>query len=359
MAQICITNTESITQTPDTESVTHAPDTESVTQAPDTDSILKEAFTSLRDKGYMKLNLIDIGILKESEVTEMQEICMSEYYKFFTDKGLDHDAIKIDLESEMKTNHYFKQPKDSDMFKAMYGGKTKDGRDYINTRAPANSRNCGMGSATSQKSTYYHPRLNELREKLRHLMTSLYSSPVKRNLTRFGIKLPPSKDMALHTDMSYIQDYRDNAPERRGSDDPVSYSPYDNTGRPQRLQFILGLNNSEAGWYGYEGAHKKYAEIGDALNWPGKTKTIQTIPIKLMKTLGLNRVDVPTRFGEAVIWNCGVPHGNSACSKVPRLVLYVNYQPDVEQTTADHIIGLGNQPRETTSSFGLHFKQSK
>jgi len=307
---------------------------------------LKEAFTSLRDKGYMRLNLIEMGILKESEVAEMREICMSEYYKFFSDRGVDPATIQIDLDSEMKTNPYFKQPKDSPMFKAMYGQKTKDGREYINTRVPANAMNCGMGSATSQKSTYYHTRLNELREKLRPLMTALYQSPVKRHLTRFGIKLPPAKDMQLHTDMSYIRENRDRAPEPRHADDPVSYHPYDNQGRFQRLQFILGLNNSEAGWYGYEGAHKKYAEIGDGLNWPGKTKTIQKIPIKLMKTLGLKRVDVPTRFGEAVIWNCGLPHGNSACSKVPRLVLYVNYQCDTEQTTADHIIGLGNQPNE-------------
>jgi hypothetical protein len=164
--------------------------------------------------------------------------------------------------------------------------------------------------------------------------------------------------MQLHTDMSYIKDNRDGGG-ARAADDPVAYHPYDNTGRFQRLQFIIGLNNSEAGWYGYEGAHQKYAEIGDGINWPGKTKTIQKIPIKLMKTLGLKRVDIPTRFGEAVIWNCGIPHGNSACSKIPRLVLYVNYQTDTEQTTADRIIGLGNQPTEKKSSFGLNFQHSK
>ena len=325
----------------------------------DISRVIKEAVWSLRDKGYMSINLIDIGILTESEVTEMREICMSEYYKFFTDKGIDPATIKIDLNSEMKTNPYFKQSKDSAMFKAMYGSKTKDGREYINTRLPANAMNCGMGSATSQKSTYYHPRLNELREKLRPLMTALYQSPVKRHLTRFGIKLPPGKDMQLHTDMSYIEANRNGVEENRNAEDPVSYYPYNNDGKFQRLQFIIGLNNSDAGWYGYEGAHQKYAEIGDELNWPGKTKTIQKIPIKLMKTLGLKRVDIPTRFGEAVIWSCGLPHGNSACSKVPRLVLYVNYQPDTEQTTADRIMGLGNQPTEKKSSFGLNFQHSK
>jgi len=311
---------------------------------------IKEAVWSLQDKGYMRLNLIEIGILTESEVTEMQEICMSEYYKFFTGRGIDPATIQIDLNGEMKTNPYFKQPKDSAMFKAMYGQKTKDGREYLNTRVPANAMNCGMGSATSQKSTYYHPRLNELREKLRPLMTALYQSPVKRHLTRFGIKLPPANDMPLHTDMSYIRANRDGTAEMREANDPISYHPHNPDGKFQRLQFILGLNNSDAGWYGYEGAHQKYAEIGDEINWPGKTKTIQKIPIGIMKTLGLNRVDIPTRFGEAVVWSCGVPHGNSACSKVPRLVLYVNYQPDTEQTTADHIMGLGNQPNEKKSS---------
>jgi len=46
---------------------------------------LKKAFTSLRDKGYMRLNLIEMGILKESEVAEMREICMSEYSGNYTD----------------------------------------------------------------------------------------------------------------------------------------------------------------------------------------------------------------------------------------------------------------------------------
>ena len=63
----------------------------------DISRVLKEAVWSLRDKGYMRLNLIEVGILKESEVKEMQEICMSEYYKFFTDKGIDPATIQIDL----------------------------------------------------------------------------------------------------------------------------------------------------------------------------------------------------------------------------------------------------------------------
>jgi len=85
----------------------------------DISRVLKEAVWSLQDKGYMRLNLIEMGILKESEVAEMREICMSEYYKFFADRGIDPATIQIDLNSEMKTNPYFKQPKDSAMFKAM------------------------------------------------------------------------------------------------------------------------------------------------------------------------------------------------------------------------------------------------
>ena len=307
---------------------------------------IRQAVVCLRDKGYMKLDLIKLGLFSKADIQEMQDICMSEYYKYFTDRGLDIDNIKIDLTKEMEENPYFHQSSDSPMFRAMYGHKTKDGRDYINCRRPANAMNCGMGSATSQKSTYYHERLNYFRERLRPLMKGLYLSPVKRHLTRFSIKLPPSKDMQLHTDMSYIKEHRDEVPKMRNADDPVAYHPYDETGRFQRLQFILGLNSSEAGWYGYEGAHKMYLEIGDKLGWPGKTKTIQKVPLIIMKEIGLKRVDIPTRFGEAVIWSCGVPHGNSACSKIPRLVLYVNYQPDTESTTADRIIGLGNQPNE-------------
>ena len=92
-------------------------------------------------------------------------------------------------------------------------------------------------------------------------------------------------------------------------------------------------------------AHLKYDEIGDELCWPGKTKTIQKISPKTMDKLGLKRVDIPSKAGYAIIWNCGVPHGNTACKDVPRLTLYINYQPDTTDTTADKIIGLGNQPK--------------
>ena len=311
---------------------------------------ITNAMISLRDKGYMTLDLIKLGIYTAEEIQEMQDICMSEYYKYFTDRGLKLADIKIDLTKKLEKNPYFRQGKDSPMFKAMYGHKSKDGREYINTRVPANATNCGMGQATSQKSTYYHERLNEQREKLRPLMKSLYGEPVKRHLTRFGLKLPPSKDMQLHTDMSYIEANKNNPPKMRDADDPVAYHPFAQNGRFQRLQMTIGLNNSEAGWYGYEGAHLQYDNIGDKLGWPGKTRTIQKISPKIMKDLGLKRVNIPSKFGQAIIWNCGLPHGNTPCKEIPRLTLYVNYQPDTTDTVADRIIGLGNQPNEKKST---------
>ena len=307
---------------------------------------MEEYKTRLKNEGVVTINLVEEGIFTIDEIFEIQQTCMSEYYKYFTDRGLNLEDIEIDLDNEMTNNPYFRQPKDSKMFKAMYGHINKKGKEYINTRVPANIMNNGMGSATSPKSVYYNERLNELREKLRPLMTKLYGSPVKRHLSRFGLKLPVSKDMALHTDMSYIREYKDTLPNMKDADDPVAYHTFDKNGVYQRLQCLIGLNNSDAGWYGYGGAHNLYAEIGEKLNWPGKTTSFQKIPIKLMKELGLKRVNIPTKLGEAVIWSCGIPHGNTACKKIPRLVAYINYQPDNEQTTAECIIGLGNQPTE-------------
>ena len=34
-----------------------------------------------------------------------------------------------------------------------------------------------------------------------------------------------------------------------------------------RIQGVMGLSNSESGWYGYEGSHLKYDEIGDGIGW--------------------------------------------------------------------------------------------
>ena len=294
--------------------------------------------------GFIEIDLVKMEIFTEKEILEMQKICMSEYYKYFTERGLDMDDLKLDLAKKLDTNKYFKQPKDSKMFKAMYGHSTADGREYINTRKPANATNCGMGLATSQITTYYNERLNEFRERLRPLMNMLYLGPVKRHLSRFGLKLPPSKDMQLHTDMSYIKENRERPPKQRDADDPVSYHPFSDTGQAQRYQMIISLNDSDSGWYGYSGAHKKYKEIGDELEWPGKTKTIQKISPDIMDKFDLKRHDFKSKIGKAIIWNCGVPHGNSGCNQIPRLTLYVNYQPDKENSTAEDIIGLGNQP---------------
>ena len=145
----------------------------------------------------------------------------------------------------------------------------------------------------------------------------------------------------------------------RDADDPVAYHPFAQNGRFQRLQMTIGLNNSEAGWYGYEGAHLQYDNIGDKLGWPGKTRTIQKISPKIMKDLGLKRVNIPSKFGQAIIWNCGLPHGNTPCKEIPRLTLYVNYQPDTTDTVADRIIGLGNQPNEKKSTKNINTNNNK
>ena len=148
---------------------------------------------NLHEKGYAVFDLIKLGYFTLQELMDMQAICMNYYYKYFTDRGLTLEDIKLDLTKNYKKNPYFKQPKDSKMFKAMYGAKTKDGRDYINCRNPANAINCGMGTATSQKEVYYDLALNEYTERLREFYKALYRCPVKRHLARFGLKIAPSK----------------------------------------------------------------------------------------------------------------------------------------------------------------------
>ena len=78
-----------------------------------------------------------------------------------------------------------------------------------------------------------------------------------------------------------------------------------------------------------------------------KTTKLQIIPKKILENLGLTRVDVSSKFGRLLLWNCGIAHGNSSCrNTTPRLVMYINYQPNNNDTSADKIIGLGNQPVE-------------
>ena len=95
----------------------------------------------------------------------------------------------------------------------------------------------------------------------------------------------------------------------------------------------------------YKKSDLKYKEIGDKLNWPGKTRSLQFIPKSVLNELNLERVDVKSKFGRLIMWNCGVAHGNSKCQNTtPRLVMYINYQANNENTSANEIIGLGNQP---------------
>lgn len=321
--------------------------------------LISEQVKSLKEKGYAYFDLIELGYFTEAEMLEMQEICLNYYYKYFTDRGIKRQDIEFDINETMEKNPYFKQPKDSPMFKAMYGDISKSGKEYINCRRPANAMNCGMGRATSQKEVYYDSRLIAYTERLRQLYNALYMHPVKRHLTRFGLKLPHknSKDMGAHTDMSYCREVKENGTPLKDADDPVCKAPYSKKyetkeheskgGVSMRIQSVLGLSNSESGWYGYEGSHLKYDEIGDGIDWPGIKRAPQRVPIELLENLGLKRVDIPTKLGRLIVWNCGVIHGNSLCKNTkPRLVKYINYMPDTENTSADRIIGLGNQPNE-------------
>jgi len=314
-------------------------------------TLIFEKVEQLKEKGYAYFDLIEMGFFTKEEIFRMQNICMNYYYKYFTDRDLTMDKIKIDLMKKTVTNRYFKQPKSSKMFKAMYGDVSKAGNEYINCRRPANAMNCGMGRATSQPEVYHDKELCEFTERFRPLYNTFYRGPVKRNLARFGLKLPhkTSKDMVAHVDMSYCKEYRDNPPKMKDADDPISYAPYDADGRPMRIQGVLGLSDSDAGWYGYEKAHTKYKEIGDALHWPGIKKSPQPVPLKILQKLGLKRVDIPTKLGRWIIWNSGIVHGNSACrNTTPRLVKYINFMADKINTTATSITGLGNQPKGET-----------
>jgi hypothetical protein len=326
-------------------------ETQNTLETPELRELIFEQVKNLYEKGYAYFDLIELGYFTEEEILDIQTTCLNSYYKYFTDRGIKREDVEIDLSKKMETNKYFKQPKDSPMFKAMYGDISKAGNEYINCRNPANAMNCGMGRATSQKEIYYNEQLNEYTERLRPLYNALYRHPVKRHLARFGLKLPhkKSKDMVAHTDMSYCEEVKENGAILKDADDPTARAPYSKKGINMRIQSVLGLSNSESGWYGYPGSHKKYNEIGEAIKWPGLKRTPQQIPIEVLEKLGLERVDIPTKIGRLIIWNCVIVHGNSPCKDRPRLVKYINFQPDLKNTTADRIIGLGNQPNEEKS----------
>lgn len=283
--------------------------------------------------------------LSKDDIQKAREICMQHWYTYFTKKGLKQKDIELDFTKKTNENPYFPCKKGTPMHTAMYGMTSKAGNEYINTRKPANSQSCGMGRATSQPEVYYDKTLNGIREKLRPIFNKLYGCKTCLHLERFGLKLPTrtSKDMVCHTDMSYIEKYQADAPMPRKLADPVSYAPYSNDGCPQRLQAVLCLSDSDAGWYGYKGAHLKYKEIGDKLGWPGATKSIQKVDPELLDDLALERVNIPSKSGRLIIWNCGIPHGNTKVRKTtPRLSLYINFHPYSQDCVAPKIIGLGN-----------------
>jgi len=283
--------------------------------------------------------------LSEEDIQTAQEICMQHWYAYFTERGLSQEDIKVDFNKKGNTNPYFPCKRGTPMHKAMYGMTSKAGKEYLNTRKPANSQGCGMGRATSQPEVYHDETLLAIREKFRPVFNKLYNSQTCLHLERFGLKLPikTSKDMVCHTDMSYVEQYQQTSPPPRNLMDPVSYAPYSDDGRPQRLQAVLCLSDSDAGWYGYRGAHLKYKEIGDKLGWPGVTKSIQKIEPEMLEDLGLERVDIPSKRGRLIIWNCGIPHGNSRARKTtPRLALYINYHPYSKDCVAPKVVGLGS-----------------
>lgn len=303
----------------------------------------------LKVNGYTYIDLLDYEFVDKKDLKSVKKRCLKYLYKYFMDRGLAEKDIKLDFKKAKNDNQYFKKPSDSLMFKAMYGHKKKNGDFYINTRKPAIAKNNGMGQATSQPKIYHDKKLIKFKENLRPIFNGLYGTNTHLHLSRFGLKLPykESKDMLIHTDMIYHKDYKNKLPKRRKINDPISYSPYSEDGVDQRLQSLLCLSDSESGWYGYEKSHLKFKEIGDKIGWPGLTKAPQPIPKKILEELELKRIDIKSKVGRLIMWNCGTVHGNSKCrNTTPRLVMYINYQPNNENTSAEKVVALGNQPKE-------------
>ena len=171
-------------------------------------------------KGYV---VIDDAVSSE-QISQAHTICMQYWYTYFTDRGMEQKDIELDFNTKSNTNPYFPTKRGTPMYKAMYGHVSKDGKEYMNTRKPANSQSCGMGRATSQPEVYHDATLNQIRENLRPTFNALYGSSTCMQLERFGLKLPvkSSKDMVCHTDMSYIEKYQTELPPRRKIMDPVS-----------------------------------------------------------------------------------------------------------------------------------------
>jgi hypothetical protein len=70
----------------------------------------------IEKNGFIELDLVELKIFTEKEILEMREICMSEYYKYFIERGVQMKDLEIDLTKALDINKYFKQPKDSKMF---------------------------------------------------------------------------------------------------------------------------------------------------------------------------------------------------------------------------------------------------
>jgi len=46
-----------------------------------------------------------------------------------------------------------------------------------------------------------------------------------------------------------------------------------------------------------------------------------------LENLNLERKEIDNEPGKLIIWNCGIPHGNTT----PRVVRYINFQPYKKQ----------------------------
>ena len=294
----------------------------------------------LKISGFTVIDTIALGIFTKDEIEKQLHTCSDYIKKFFEDRDL---ILDIDPTRIYKETSISRTKKNSLEYNACYiqdNGK-------LNTRNPAISKGCGMGRATSQKEIYYDKYFVSQTEKLRKTFTLLYDSPVCRHLSRFGYKIPSpdSSDMFTHVDMAYVNS--DELPPPRKLKDPQSYGPYSNDGRPQRLQGVLCLNESDGGFYCYPGAHLLYKEIGEELDFPKPKNSPQALSKDIIEKFNLERKVIPNKPGLLIVWNCAIPHGNTkVINTTPRVVKYINFQPYKKQVQFPRIVGLGNQGKD-------------
>jgi len=135
--------------------------------------------------------------------------------------------------------------------------------------------------------------------------------------------------------------YKNRLPGWRKRYDPFSYAPYSNDGVEQRIQCELCLNDSDVCWFAYEGGHKKYDEIGEKMGWPGSKYGVVFLDENMLRGLGLKRIEIPSKCGRMILWNCGIPHGlTKAYNTTPRLAMTINYQCDKENEVGEKRISL-------------------